>query len=111
LPRRLLAYPDVAFSVAGGTPPYLFVVNAGSLPPGLDLSTDGVLSGTTTTCGTFDLEITVTDKYGCTGTRAYSIKVFCAVDCPEGVPALSGWGLLLFTILLAGAGVIVMRRM
>ncbi len=46
----------------GGVPPYAWSVTAGSLPPGLDLSTSGTLSGTPTTDGTYSSTWTVTDS-------------------------------------------------
>ena len=41
-----------------GTGPYTFQITAGALPPGLFLSTSGVLSGTVTGAGTFRLAVT-----------------------------------------------------
>ena len=38
----------------GGTLPYTWSRTSGSLPPGLTLSGDGVISGTPTTTGTFN---------------------------------------------------------
>ncbi len=42
-------------TAAGGTTPYTWSVNAGTLPAGLTLSSAGVLSGTPTTTGSFHL--------------------------------------------------------
>jgi hypothetical protein len=62
------ATQGVAYSVQltafGGTQPYTWAVTQGSLPPGLTLSTTGVLSGTPTSPGTFNFNITVTDSGG-----------------------------------------------
>jgi hypothetical protein len=84
-----VAYPEIDFSVAGGTPPYTVTITTGSLPPGLTLSGD-TLSGTPTTVGTYAFGLRVTDRNGCTGTVE-----FCAIDiapgtCPGiGILALS----------------------
>jgi len=63
---------------SGGTSPYSFIVISGSLPPGLTLSSSGVLSGTPTSSGTFTFAIQATDRNGCTGTRSYGLTVACA---------------------------------
>lgn len=50
-------------TAAGGTAPYLWKLSAGTLPPGLSLSSGGVLSGTATGgIGTSQITITVTDS-------------------------------------------------
>ncbi|MBK8036990.1 MAG: putative Ig domain-containing protein [Verrucomicrobiaceae bacterium] len=61
----------------GGMAPYSFAVTAGTLPAGLTLSTAGVISGTPTTSNGAGVNVTITatDAYGCTGSRAYTIKI------------------------------------
>lgn len=49
---------------AGGTAPYTWAVTSGSLPPGMSLSSTGVLSGTPTALGGFVAAVTVTDASG-----------------------------------------------
>ncbi len=49
-------------SAVGGLPPYKWKATAASLPPGLTLSTTGLLSGTPTTPGNYTINVTVTDK-------------------------------------------------
>jgi hypothetical protein len=49
-------------SAEGGLPPYKWKATAASLPPGLTLSTTGLLSGTPTTPGNYTISVTVTDK-------------------------------------------------
>lgn len=73
-----VAYPDIDFSVAGGTAPYTFTITTGSLPPDLTLLGD-TLSGTPTTVGTYAFGLRVTDRYGCSGTVE-----FCAIDIAPG---------------------------
>jgi hypothetical protein len=43
--------PAQTLTATGGTAPYTFSVTTGSLPPGMSLSTAGVLSGTPTAAG------------------------------------------------------------
>ena len=63
------------FTATGGTPPLTWSISAGSLPPGLTLSTAGVLSGTPTTTGTYPYTVEVTDTAGAMATLACSIQV------------------------------------
>ncbi|WP_316813794.1 putative Ig domain-containing protein [Pedobacter heparinus] len=67
-------------TASGGIAPYSFAVTAGALPPGLTLSTTGVLSGTPSGGGTFNFTLTATGSSTGTGaphtgSRAYSIVV------------------------------------
>src|SRR4029077_6003200 len=48
--------------VTGGTLPYTASVTSGSLPPGLALSSTGVLSGTPTSAGSFTFAVSVNDS-------------------------------------------------
>ena len=70
----------VAYSqtlVAGsGTAPYSFSLAAGSLPPSLTLSSDGLLSGTPTTDGTYTFTIQAADSsFPLAGSRTYTIQI------------------------------------
>ncbi len=60
------------------TPGATFSVTAGTLPPGLTLSSAGALSGAITAAGTDTFTITATDPGGCTGSRQYIVTA----DCP-----------------------------
>ncbi|WP_216361192.1 putative Ig domain-containing protein [Caulobacter mirabilis] len=67
-------------SASGGTAPYSYAVTAGSLPPGLALSTSGDITGTPTGGGTYNFTVTATDSSTgagapYTGSSAYSITV------------------------------------
>jgi uncharacterized protein (TIGR03437 family) len=77
-------------TATGGAAPYRFTVTAGALPTGLNLSADGVLSGTPSQPGSFPFTITATDANGCAGTRAYRLAVGClslTLD-PPTLPAI-----------------------
>lgn len=48
-------------TAAGGTGPYTWTISEGSLPPGMTLSSSGILSGVPSTPGQYSFVITVTD--------------------------------------------------
>lgn len=63
-------------TASGGTAGYVYNVTAGSLPPGVSLSTGGVLSGAPTGAGTYNFSVTATDSSTgagpFTGVQAYA---------------------------------------
>jgi hypothetical protein len=67
-----------SLSAAGSGGPYSFAVPAGTVPAGLTLTAQGVLSGTPTATGTTSFTVTVTGAGGCTGTRSYTLTITCA---------------------------------
>jgi hypothetical protein len=80
LPAASVGVPySQTFTVSGGTAPYKFTTTS-TLPPGLTLSTvskGGVLSGTPTAVGSYQVDVTVTDssKTPVTTSRSYSLGV------------------------------------
>ncbi len=88
--------PGVAYKqlliVTGGKSPYTWSVSAGSLPPGLSLTNDGVISGTPTTTGTFNFTTQVTDSQ--TPTAAVTTQAFAITINPplslSSMPLASG---------------------
>lgn len=66
-----------------GLAPYTYVLESGTLPAGLTLSSAGVLSGIPTTEASYSFVIRVTDVAGITTTHDYDINIGAAVD--EGV--------------------------
>ncbi|MBX7222273.1 MAG: putative Ig domain-containing protein [Blastocatellia bacterium] len=66
------------FANSAGTPVVTFAVASGTVPPGLTLGTDGVLSGTPTQPGTFPFTVRATDSNGCQGTgNTYTLVIAC----------------------------------
>ena len=64
----------VNFSPSGGSGgPYSF--SCGNLPPGLNLSSSGTISGTPTQSGTFNCTIQITDGHGHSGSINYTVTV------------------------------------
>lgn len=63
-------------TASGGIGSYTFQVTSGVLPPGLTLSSGGVLSGTATATGTWTFTVTALDVNLCPGTATYTFSVF-----------------------------------
>jgi uncharacterized repeat protein (TIGR03803 family) len=61
-------------SGAGGTGPYSFTTS-GTLPPGLTLSTAGILSGTPMVAGTYPFVVAAADSSGITGSQTYTVMI------------------------------------
>ena len=68
----------VDLTATGGTPPYRWSFAGGSIPPGLNLSTSGVLDGTPIRTGTYSFSLQVLDSAGgSTGiaSRSFSMSI------------------------------------
>ncbi len=77
-PTIAVRYPPQSLSATGGIEPYSFDVSGGSLPPGLSLSPDGVISGMPKGSGPYSFTIRATDSTAgtaLTGTKSYSLTV------------------------------------
>jgi len=72
-----VGYSQVNLSATGGTGTVTFAVTAGSLPPGMTLTSPGALFGTPTQTGTFPFTVTATDANSDTGSQAYSLQIGC----------------------------------
>lgn len=66
---------SLPFSATGGAAPYTWAVSSGPLPPGLDLSTGGLLSGSPTHVGSFSFTVAVKDKSGASATASFTLAV------------------------------------
>ncbi len=76
-----VAYSQNITATGGGAGPYSYSLPLGVLPPpGLFLSSSGLLSGTPTLAGTFNLTVNVSFGGGCTGSRNYTLTINSA--CP-----------------------------
>jgi hypothetical protein len=82
LPGGTVGIPySAAVSASGGTSPYTWVITAGSLPAGLNLSANGVITGTPTSPGDPSFTVEVTDSTAptpFTATQTLSISVATA---------------------------------
>ena len=79
----------------GGVPPYTWTVASGSLPPGLTLSTGGVISGVPTTVGSYIFSAQVQDNTSLTASQQFTITV-----SPAGISPRIG----VFSQVVAGGG-------
>lgn len=71
-----------------GTAPYSFSIRNGSLPPGLNLSNSGAISGMPQSIGTFSFTVRATDAAGQAGQRDYTISTF---NCAPPPPGMVSW--------------------
>jgi len=80
LPAGGLSVPySQPMSTANGTAPFAYVVESGSLPAGITLSSSGLLSGTPGALGTYNFVMKSTDSTGGNGpyntSRSYSLVI------------------------------------
>ena len=83
-------YTTIITATGGEIGGYSWAKTAGTLPPGLGLSSaSGTLSGTPTTAGLYSFTVTATDTKGCVGTAVIGIRI-----CPiiTIIPATLGSG-------------------
>jgi len=67
------------FTASGGTLPLTWTISAGALPPGLMLSSAGVLSGTPISSGTYNFTVMVTDSIGTQASAQFSLTISASV--------------------------------
>jgi large repetitive protein len=79
------AYTDT-LTAAGGTTPYTWSVNAGTLPAGLTLSSAGVLAGTPTTAGSYPFTVNVVDQNNGIATASITLVVGAGLTLTFGTP-------------------------
>jgi hypothetical protein len=76
LPNGQVGTPyNTSLMATGGTPPYTWSTVTGALPPGLSLSSTGIISGTPTTVGTFSFVVQVTDTVPASSQQGFFITI------------------------------------
>jgi hypothetical protein len=70
-----ITYSQTLTASGGAGAPYTFAVTAGALPQGFTLSSNGILSGSSTKAATSSFTITATDNTGFTGSQAFTLTV------------------------------------
>ena len=74
---------SASINVQGGAPPLTWAVTSGSLPPGITLgSSDGLLSGTPTTAGTFSFRVRVQDSCPSIQRLSQDMTLIVQPSCP-----------------------------
>jgi hypothetical protein len=79
---------STTFTASGGQGPYLFGLSPGSsLPPGLTLAPNGVLSGTPTEAGSYNITVQVVDAgfFSATAARTVTVKPALTLSA-DGLP-------------------------
>ena len=111
---QFVVYPQQVFIASGGTSPYTYAVPEPPMPPpGLTLSTGGVLSGTPTAAGRYHFSVQAIDATGLKGCpQVYTIVVAPTSPpvIPPQIPLLSAWGLLTLSLCLLTVAVVVIRK-
>lgn len=84
--------------LTGGQPPYLWLIFSGSLPANLNLSTNGLLSGTAATNGTYYFTAGLTDNLGGTASQPLALTLVTTniVPAPPVGIAAAGGQLLIY---------------
>src|SRR4029077_17374047 len=75
-----VAYAPVALAATGGVQPYTWSVVTGALPSGLSIGSDGTVSGTPTSAGTFNFTIHAADSGDSTATIPGSVPIADALS-------------------------------
>lgn len=77
-------------------PELTWTIEAGTFPPGLTLNSNGTITGTPTTEGTYTFTARVSDPVDGTATREYTIRIGAAIPTPTptstGAPSNAGPG-------------------
>lgn len=72
---RGTAYGPVSFTLTGGSAPVSWDLAAGSLPNGMTFTAAGVLSGTPTQSGSFNITFRGSDSSSCIATQAITLQI------------------------------------
>src|SRR5690606_34289257 len=73
---------DHQYTVTGGIGPYEFVIDRGSLPPGLSMGADGNITGTPTTAGDYAWRVRVYDATGRSDSMDQGLDLVEGIDGP-----------------------------
>ena len=91
-------------NASGGQTPYSWTNSSGALPSGLILKTNGLISGTPATNGTFNFTVQVTDALSATATQALALTINMTTTTNPPVLAITSpvsgqrWSNAMFTV-------------
>jgi len=75
-----VVYAPVGLQATGGVQPYAWAISDGALPAGLRLASDGTVSGTPASAGTFAFTVQVSDAGNSTATIPGSVPIAAALS-------------------------------
>ncbi len=75
-----VVYAPVGLQATGGVQPYAWAISDGALPAGLTLASDGTVSGTPASAGTFAFTVQVSDAGNSTATIPGSVPIAAALS-------------------------------
>ena len=106
---------NVNFTQNGASKSATFSIASGSLPAGLQLTSDGNLTGTVAAHGSFPIAVKATDFYGCTGTgTTYNLMIHAIppviTSFTASKPEFSGDNVTLTAVFSDGTAVITNDR-
>jgi hypothetical protein len=104
LPDTPMGVVSIPLAATGGTLPYKWSVTAGSLPPGVSLSTAGVLTGVATAQGGFTFTATVTDAANATASKSFTIGIVPAPLTITTGAAPDGFGQTAYSATVSATG-------
>jgi hypothetical protein len=99
------AYGPVSLAATGGTVPYTWAVAAGALPPGISMTTGGVISGTSAVPGTYAFTAQVTDAASLSAVAALSLTVNSTLAVTTAALPGGQVGTAYATMIMASGGV------
>lgn len=71
----------LALTPQAGTAPYEFSISSGSLPPGIELNSEGELSGIPTQLGPYAFTVAIKDSLGTIGGKSFTLVI--ATEAPQ----------------------------
>jgi hypothetical protein len=101
---EVLTFYSQTLTAVNGTPPYSWAIQTGTLPAGLNLSTEGVISGTPTQAAAVLVTLRVSDNMGGSATRQFSITILDILAITTTSPLPTGEVGILYSRTLAATG-------
>ena len=91
-------------TATGGAGDISWALQSGTLPPGLNLGPDGIISGTPVTAGAYAFSVKATDSLGSFVTKSYSLTIKPSVSVPTATFTVGTIGVAYSKTLVATGG-------